>query len=143
MEDLLVGSGTGGTPARLRDLATLSRGYESPPRYLNYLVSKDRDGRWQRNRAITLAVSMRSGGQIGEFGEAVDKTLERLRPKLPPDLIVARTSDQPRQVAENVVALHGQPLRGDRPRRRRLAGRLLELALGAPDRDVHPDHASP
>jgi multidrug efflux pump subunit AcrB len=102
MDDLLVGTGTGGTPVRLRDLATLSRGYESPPRYLNYLVSRDRDGRWQRNRAITLAVQMRSGEQIGHFGAAVDKMLGSLRRKLPPDLVIARTSDQPLQVAENV-----------------------------------------
>jgi multidrug efflux pump subunit AcrB len=102
MEDLLIGTGTSGTPVRLRDLATLSRAYESPPRYLNYLVSRDRDGRWQRNRAITLAVQMRSGEQIGRFGLAVDDMLAKLRRKLPPDLVVARTSDQPLQVAENV-----------------------------------------
>jgi multidrug efflux pump subunit AcrB len=102
MDGLLVGSGASGTPARIRDVAVLSRGYESPPRYLNFLVSKDGDGRWQRNRAVTLAVQMRSGEQIGRFGAAVDETLEKLRRKFPPDLIVARTSDQPRQVAENV-----------------------------------------
>ena len=102
MDDLLVGSGASGTPVRIRDVAVLSRGYESPPRYLNYLVSKDGDGRWRRNRAITLAVQMRSGEQIGRFGAAVDEALEKLRRKFPPDLIVARTSDQPRQVAENV-----------------------------------------
>jgi multidrug efflux pump subunit AcrB len=100
MEDLLVGAGTGGTPVRLRDLANLSRGYESPPRYLNYLVSRDRDGRWQRNRAITLAIQMRAGEQIGKFGAAVDQTIESVRRKFPPDLIIARTSDQPLQVKE-------------------------------------------
>jgi multidrug efflux pump subunit AcrB len=102
MEDLLIGAGTSGTPVRLRDVATLSRGYESPPRYLNYLVARDHEGHWQRNRAITLAVQMRSGEQIGHFGEAVDKMLGSLRRKLPPDLVIARTSDQPLQVAENV-----------------------------------------
>lgn len=102
MGDLLVGASAGGTPARLRDLATLSRGYESPPRYLNYLVAKDNGGLWQRNRAVTLAVQMRSGEQIGAFGEAVEKALRHVRRSLPPDLVIARTSDQPRQVAENV-----------------------------------------
>jgi multidrug efflux pump len=102
MEDLLLGAGASGTPVRLRDVASLWRGYESPPRYLNYLVSRDRDGRWQRNRAITLAVQMRSGEQIGRFGLAVDDMLAKVRRKLPPDLVVARTSDQPLQVSENV-----------------------------------------
>ncbi len=102
MDDLMLGSSTGGTPLRLRDLTTLSRGYESPPRYLNYLVARDRDGHWQRDRAITLAVQMRSGQQIGQFGEAVDQALQKLRRKFPPDLIIARTSDQPRQVKENI-----------------------------------------
>jgi multidrug efflux pump subunit AcrB len=102
LEDLIVGASAKGTPARLRDLATLSRGYESPPRLLNYLVSKDRAGQWQRSRAITLAVQMRSGEQIASFGAAVEKALTRVRRELPPELIIARTSDQPRQVGENV-----------------------------------------
>ena len=102
MDDLLVGYSADGTPVRLRDFATLSRGYESPPRYLNYLYSRDGKGRWQRNRAITLAIQMRSGEQIGPFGEAVDATLGKLRRKLPPDLVIARTSDQPLQVKEKV-----------------------------------------
>jgi multidrug efflux pump subunit AcrB len=102
MDDLLVGASAAGTPARLRDLATLSRGYENPPRFLSYLVSKDRDGRWQRSRAVTLAVQMRSGKQIAAFGEAVEQALRQVRRSLPPDLVIARTSDQPRQVAENV-----------------------------------------
>jgi len=102
MDDLIIGGSAGGTPVRLRDLATLSRGYESPPRFLNYLVARDHDGRWQRSRAVTLAIQMRSGEQIGKFGAAVDEALQTLRRKFPPDLIVARTSDQPRQVKENI-----------------------------------------
>ncbi len=62
-------------------------------------------GNWHRNRAITLAVQMRSGEQIFQFGEAVDKALATVRPQLPPDLIIARTSDQPKQVRELVSLL--------------------------------------
>ena len=102
MENLMIGTSSSGTPVRLRDLASLSRGYESPARYLNFLVARDPDGPWQRNRAVTLAIQMRSGQQIGEFGAAVDEALRKLRPKFPPDLIIARTSDQPRQVKENI-----------------------------------------
>ena len=62
---------------------------------------------WRRNRAITLAVQMRSGEQIAEFGKAVDAAISGVRPQLPPDLIVERTSDQPQQVAELVSLLMG------------------------------------
>ena len=48
----------------------------------------------------SLAGQMRSGEQIFQFGQAVDKALAEVQPQLPPDLIVERTSDQPRQVAQ-------------------------------------------
>ena len=103
--NVLVGASPTGVPVYLRDLVETSRGYESPRRYLNYMTSRENDGNWHRNRAITLAVQMRSGEQIGQFGEQVDKALATVRPTLPPDLIIARTSDQPRQVHELVSLL--------------------------------------
>jgi multidrug efflux pump subunit AcrB len=45
---------------------------------------------------------MGSGQQTEHFANAVDKTLEELKTRLPKDLIIARTSDQPDQVKENV-----------------------------------------
>jgi multidrug efflux pump subunit AcrB len=103
--DVLVGASSAGVPVHLRDLVSVSRGYQAPARYLNYLTSRDASGRWHRNRAITLAVQMRSGEQIFDFGKAVDKAIAGVRPQLPPDLIVERTSDQPRQVDEMVSLL--------------------------------------
>ncbi len=100
--DVLVAGGPSGGRIYLRDVVDISRDYESPPRLLNKYTSRDGSGAWQRTRAITLAVDMRSGRQIGEFGAAVDKTIAETRPFLPEDLIMARTSDQPKQVAENV-----------------------------------------
>ena len=103
--NVFVGASPSGVPVYLRDLVETSRSYESPRRYLNYMVSREANGQWHRNRAITLAVQMRSGEQIGKFGEEVDKALGTVRPTLPPDLIVARTSDQPRQVHDLVSLL--------------------------------------
>jgi len=103
--NVLVGASSTGVPVYLRDLVDTSRGYQTPTRYLNYMVSREGNGNWHRNRAITLAVQMRSGEQIGRFGAAVDKALATVQPTLPPDLIVARTSDQPRQVHELVSLL--------------------------------------
>lgn len=99
--DVLIPS-SGGTPLYLRDLVTIERGYQNPPRYLNFYNTRDATGAWFRARAITLAVQMRTGEQIHQFGEAVDEMLKTIRQSLPEDLILARTSDQPRQVEDNV-----------------------------------------
>src|SRR6185369_9127318 len=105
--NVLVASSPTGVPVYLRDLVDVSRGYQSPRRYLNYMETRDEKGNWHRNRAITLAVQMRSGEQIFKFGEAVDQALANVRPQLPADLIVSRTSDQPKQVHELVSLLMG------------------------------------
>ncbi|HSE65771.1 MAG TPA: efflux RND transporter permease subunit, partial [Gemmatimonadales bacterium] len=62
---------------------------------------------WHRSRAITLSLQMRPGEKIGEFGLAVDSTMAVLKNRLPPDLILARTSDQPLQVKENISLFMG------------------------------------
>ena len=104
--DVLVNT-MGGRSVYLRDLATIGRGYESPARFLNFYGTPSEDGEWRRARAVTLAIQMRSGQKIGDFGEAVDARLEELRQLLPADLVLARTSDQPRQVDENIDLFMG------------------------------------
>jgi multidrug efflux pump subunit AcrB len=101
--DVIMGASPSGAPLYLRDMVDIFRAYPTPPRYLNYYTWKDHQGNWRRSRAVTLAVQMRSGEQIGEFGAAVDRALEDLRHRLPPDLILARTSDQPLQVEESIA----------------------------------------
>src|SRR5215468_5720821 len=95
-------SNASNSPVYLRDLVDISRAYDSPARYLNYFSWKDRAGNWHRSRAITLAVQMRDGEQIAQFGKSVDEKLAAVRNYLPDDLVIARTSDQPLQVKENV-----------------------------------------
>ena len=56
---------------------------------------------------MTLAIQMRSGAKIGDFGAGVDAQLASLRSQLPSDLVLARTSDQPRQVEENIHLFMG------------------------------------
>jgi multidrug efflux pump subunit AcrB len=90
------------TPLYLRDVASVFRSYDTPARYLNFYNWRDAGGHWQRTRAITISVQMGSGQKIGRFSEAVNATLADLKTRLPSDLIIARTSDQPVQVAENV-----------------------------------------
>jgi multidrug efflux pump subunit AcrB len=100
--DVIVSKSGTGTPLYLRDLARITRGYVEPPQYLNYYTLRDSSKKWQTHRAITLAIQMRAGEQIHVFGERVDDQLALMRQQLPSDLIFARTSDQPRQVEENV-----------------------------------------
>jgi len=103
--NVMVGPSSTGVPVYLRDLVDISRAYQTPMRYLNYLTTRNTNGEWHRNRAITLAVQMRSGEQIDKFGIAVDDALKNVRHQLPPDVIVARSSDQPKQVREIVSLL--------------------------------------
>jgi multidrug efflux pump subunit AcrB len=100
--DVIVGTSGFGAPVYLRDLVDIRSGYQSPVRYLNYYTWQDKQGRWHRTRAITLAVQMREGEQIGQFSTDVQTKLGETAKLLPPDLIISSTSDQPRQVQENV-----------------------------------------
>ncbi len=100
--DVVVSYSPSGSPVYLRDLFDISRAYQSPARYLNFYDWKDERGNWQRTRAVTLAVQMRSGEIIGDFGKAVDQALAGMRAQLPDDLVMARTSDQPKQVEEKI-----------------------------------------
>jgi multidrug efflux pump subunit AcrB len=97
-----VGTAPGGAPIYVRDVAEIQREYESPAQYLNHYTRRLDGGDWVSTRAITLSVQMRKGEQIGVFGKLVDEKLEEAKRLLPADLVLARTSDQPRQVTENI-----------------------------------------
>ncbi len=100
--DVTIGVTSFGTPLYLRDVVNIIRAYDNPPSYLEFYRWKDPQGHWQRTRSISLSVQMGAGEQIDRFDKAVDATLEDLKARLPQDLIIARTSDQPQQVEENV-----------------------------------------
>jgi multidrug efflux pump subunit AcrB len=100
--NVIVASSSTGLPTYLRDMVQISRAYQSPANYLNFYSWFDKNGQPHRSRAITLAVYMRSGEQIQKFGAAIDEKMKQVRGALPPDLVIARTSDQPLQVKENI-----------------------------------------
>ena len=131
--NVIVSSSDAGTPAYLRDVVDITRAYQSPPRYLNFYTWRDTDGRWHRSRAVTLAVQMRAGEQIAAFGENVDEKLASVLQFLPSDLIVARTSDQPRQVEENIDLFMNALYEAIILVVFVSAHRVLGLAFGAPD----------
>ncbi len=92
----------GHAPDYLCDMVSIRPGYESPPSFLNFLTYRDASGHWRRGRAVTISMEMRPGRKIGDFSRAVDADLAEIRHVVPGDLIIDRTSDQPRQVQENV-----------------------------------------
>ncbi len=89
-------------PVYLRDIADTYRGYQTPPSLLNFHTYRDAGDKLQRSRAVSLSIQLRTGQQIGDFGHEVDRALASLETRLPRDLVVVRTSDQPLQVTENI-----------------------------------------
>jgi multidrug efflux pump subunit AcrB len=90
-----------GYPIYLRDLVEIVRGYEDPPRTLNFRTVKA-DRRLTTTRAVTLAVRQVKGSQIAAFSRDIDAALAALRGVLPDDLRVERTSDEPERVEHKI-----------------------------------------
>lgn len=82
-----------GRTFRLGDIAHVHRGFSDPPEPRMRFMGED---------AIGLAVSMKSGGNILELGEALDKEFHRLQQTLPVGLTLSKVSDQPKAVEESV-----------------------------------------
>ncbi len=100
--NVIIGVSASNSPVYLRDLVNISRTYQSPPTFLNYLTWRGADGNWIRSRAITLGVNMRSGQQIDLFGRHVQEKLDGVKHYLPDDLVIVPTSSQPVQVKEQI-----------------------------------------
>src|SRR5690606_24438298 len=78
---------------RLSDIATITRGYQDPPSSLF---------RFNGEPAIGLAIGMKQGSNLLEFGAAVEKEVEQLSHELPVGVDVHLVSDQPKVVEEAV-----------------------------------------
>nr|WP_281065477.1 efflux RND transporter permease subunit [Jiella sonneratiae] len=78
---------------RLSDVATISRGYTDPP---------DTLFRFDGEPAIGLAIGMRTGGNILDFGEAVKRKMATIVGELPVGVGVHRVADQSAVVEESV-----------------------------------------
>jgi multidrug efflux pump subunit AcrB len=77
----------------LTDVATVRRGYLDPPTKLF---------RYKGEPAIGLAIGMKQGANLLEFGAALEKKIEQLKAALPVGVDVYRVSDQPAVVDEAV-----------------------------------------
>ncbi|ANM14723.1 MULTISPECIES: efflux RND transporter permease subunit [unclassified Rhizobium] len=77
----------------LTDVATIKRGYVDPPSALF---------RFNGQPAIGLAIGMKQGANLLEFGEGLDAQMKRVVADLPIGVDVHRVSDQPQVVDEAV-----------------------------------------
>ena len=78
---------------RLSDVATISRGYTDPPKALF---------RYKGEPAIGLAIGMKAGANLLEFGEALHAEMDQIIGELPVGVGVHLVSDQPVVVEEAV-----------------------------------------
>ncbi|MBB4351730.1 efflux RND transporter permease subunit [Aliirhizobium cellulosilyticum] len=79
---------------RLTDVATIKRGYVDPPSSLF---------RFNGQPAIGLAIGMKAGSNLLEFGAALEQKMEAITANLPVGMDVHRVSDQP-AVVDDAVA---------------------------------------
>ena len=77
----------------LTDIATIRRGYADPPDSLFRFNGKD---------AIGLAIGMKAGANLLDFGVALDKQMENIIANMPIGVDIGRVSDQPAVVEEAV-----------------------------------------
>lgn len=73
----------------LREVATITRGYQDPPESLF---------RFNGEPALGLAVSMKAGANLLDFGAALDETIARAERDLPVGIDIHKVSDQPHVV---------------------------------------------
>ena len=85
--------GASGNQLRLRDIATIKRGYVDPPTV---------KVRHQGKEVIALGISMIKGGDIIALGKALDATAQQIARDLPAGIRLAEVQDQPKAVSASV-----------------------------------------
>jgi multidrug efflux pump subunit AcrB len=91
MLDLVIGSNGSGHQLLLRDVATITRGYEDPPRRLF---------RFDGQPAIGLGISTAPGGNVVTMGDGVLKKLQEMKPNQPVGIEIHEVNFQPTAVSE-------------------------------------------
>ncbi len=91
MLDLVIGSDQSGRQLRLRDIATVERGDQDPPRRLL---------RYDGKPAIGLGVSSVQGGNVVKMGEAIRKKLAELKSNQPVGIEIGEINFQPEAVSQ-------------------------------------------
>ncbi|WP_374448986.1 efflux RND transporter permease subunit [Stella sp.] len=85
---------SGGRVFRLGDIATVSAGYQDPPRFLV---------RQEGRPAIGIGAAMAEGTDILELGRNLGRTMEAIRAELPVGIELTQIADQPKVVGESIA----------------------------------------
>jgi multidrug efflux pump subunit AcrB len=91
MLNLVIGADTTGRQLLLRDVATITRGYEDPPRRLF---------RYDSQPAIGLGVSTVAGGNVVTMGKGVQQKLDEMEHNRPVGIEIHHVNFQPVAVSE-------------------------------------------
>jgi multidrug efflux pump subunit AcrB len=91
MLDLVIGSDQSGRQLRLRDIATIERGDQDPPRRLL---------RYDGKPAIGLGISSVQGGNVVKMGGAIRKKLAELKVNQPVGMEIGEINFQPEAVSQ-------------------------------------------
>jgi multidrug efflux pump subunit AcrB len=83
----------GGRTFRLGDVATITRGFEDPPRFLVRAGGQP---------ALAVGVVMQRGSNILTVGESVDKVVDRFEKEQPVGVEILHVADQPKVVEKAV-----------------------------------------
>lgn len=97
-EQIIYTDPIGGTAVRLKDIARISRRYQSPDKYINYYE------KGLKASCLVVSIEMYPGNNIVAFGEAVEQQLEEARALFPADLQIHRITDQPKVVNASVMS---------------------------------------
>jgi multidrug efflux pump subunit AcrB len=110
MHELVIGRVDGRLPVQLGDLpVSIERRYEEPPRALTRITTPG----ISHQMAIIIGISMKSGRNLTEMSEAVDRIIGNLRASMiPPDVALERVNDLPRQVDTRIVDFQFNLLQG-------------------------------
>ncbi|MCC7272961.1 MAG: efflux RND transporter permease subunit [Alphaproteobacteria bacterium] len=95
---------SGGRIFRLGDIATVTRGYQDPPRFMI---------RQEGKPALGIGVAMAEGSDILALGRDLDQALARIRADLPVGIEIRQVADQPKVVEgsiEEFVRVFGEAL---------------------------------
>ena len=91
MLDLVIGSDQTGRQLRLRDIATVRRGDQDPPRRLL---------RYDGKLAIGLGISTVPGGNVVKMGQAIRQKLDQIKSNQPVGMEIGEINFQPQAVAQ-------------------------------------------
>ncbi|MFD2962334.1 MULTISPECIES: efflux RND transporter permease subunit [Olivibacter] len=94
LEEQIVYSDPQGNHIRLKNVATVVREY---PKAASYTINNNK-------KALILSTEMRTGYNIVEYGQDVEKVLREFEQTLPDDVKVFRIADQPKVVGHSITA---------------------------------------